>query len=132
LFFVFLFIFILLLYRYDTVESLVRTYYPNHPWDHDAFTQSSSPSTKPGFTPQLFMERVIRSLFPAQVKIETNLRARHGIVGDAGVALEIDVYLPEYKLAFEYQVSFSLFYFLFSFSFSFFFLNIVLAFSYSL
>ena len=94
------------LLRHDTVESLVRTYYPDHQWDHDSFIHSSSPTTKPGFTPQLFMERVIRSLFPADVQIETNLRTGHGIVGDAGVALEIDVYLPDYKLGFEYQVDF--------------------------
>eukprot|EP00026_Physarum_polycephalum_P003145 Phypoly_transcript_03154.p1 GENE.Phypoly_transcript_03154~~Phypoly_transcript_03154.p1 ORF type:complete len:822 (-),score=127.19 Phypoly_transcript_03154:90-2411(-) len=91
-----------LLRQHETVESLVRTYYPNHTWDHESFIHSPAPSTKPGFTPQLFMERIIRTLFP-EATIETNLRARHGIVGDAGVSLELDVYLPDYKLGFEYQ-----------------------------
>lgn len=48
------------------------------------------------------MERVVRSLFPDN-KIETNVRAAHGIVGTKGFMLEIDVYLPQYKLGFEYQ-----------------------------
>jgi hypothetical protein len=51
------------------------------------------------------MERIVRSLFPDPTTIiETNVRAGHGIVGSKGVMLEIDVYLPQYKLGFEYQV----------------------------
>lgn len=38
-------------------------------------------------------------------KIETNLRAGHGLIGDSGAPLEIDIYLPDYKLGFEYQVT---------------------------
>eukprot|EP00026_Physarum_polycephalum_P001510 Phypoly_transcript_01512.p1 GENE.Phypoly_transcript_01512~~Phypoly_transcript_01512.p1 ORF type:complete len:1104 (+),score=195.39 Phypoly_transcript_01512:246-3314(+) len=49
------------------------------------------------------MERIIRAIFPPGVKIETNARAVHGIVNANGSPMEIDVYLPDYKLGFEYQ-----------------------------
>lgn len=44
----------------------------------------------------------MRSLFPENV-IETNVR-NLGIVGFSGAQLEIDVFLPELALGFEYQV----------------------------
>eukprot|EP00026_Physarum_polycephalum_P001669 Phypoly_transcript_01671.p1 GENE.Phypoly_transcript_01671~~Phypoly_transcript_01671.p1 ORF type:complete len:1064 (+),score=159.93 Phypoly_transcript_01671:260-3193(+) len=37
------------------------------------------------------------------MKIDSNVRTTHGIVGELGAPLEIDVYLPEIGLGFEYQ-----------------------------
>jgi hypothetical protein len=79
----------------------VKTYYPNHPWDHTRFLRHAAGATH---APQIFMSRVLRSVFPHGVKMEHNLRLGHGLVGAVGDPLEIDVYLPEYKLGFEYQV----------------------------
>ena len=89
--------------RHPSVEDLVRAAYPSHPWDHSKFVHKAGAGSV--FTPQLFMERIIRSVFPPGVKIESNARAVHGIVNATGFPLEIDVYLPQYKLGFEYQVS---------------------------
>lgn len=44
-----------------------------------------------------------RSVFPSE-PILRNQRSSHGIVGAKGMHLEIDVYMPNLKLAFEYQV----------------------------
>eukprot|EP00026_Physarum_polycephalum_P003067 Phypoly_transcript_03076.p1 GENE.Phypoly_transcript_03076~~Phypoly_transcript_03076.p1 ORF type:complete len:846 (+),score=126.53 Phypoly_transcript_03076:232-2538(+) len=49
------------------------------------------------------MARALRSVLPPGVKMEHNLRVGHGLVGVVGDPLEIDVYLPDYKLGFEYQ-----------------------------
>jgi hypothetical protein len=46
-----------------------------------------------------------RCIFPTAT-IEMNKRSGHGIVGAKGAPLEIDVYLPDIKLGFEYQVYF--------------------------
>ena len=43
--------------RHRTVEDIVCTYFPHHPWEHDKFANQS-------FTPQHFMRRIITSLFP--------------------------------------------------------------------
>lgn len=88
--------------RYASVESLLRAAYPEHPWDHGKFVAGKS-GQQTVFTPQIFMSRIIRSVFP-DAKVEMNSRAVHGIVGTSGSPLEIDVFLPEYKLGFEYQV----------------------------
>jgi hypothetical protein len=45
----------------------------------------------------------VRTIFP-NLEILANMRSAHGIVSASGAALEIDVYLPELKLGFEYQV----------------------------
>lgn len=47
------------------------------------------------------MVRVLRTLFDSY-QIKTNVRDL-GVIGDSGKALEVDAYLPEMKLAFEYQ-----------------------------
>ena len=49
------------------------------------------------------MERVVRAIFP-EAKIESNVRYGHGIIGESGAPLEIDVFLPLLRLGFEYQV----------------------------
>lgn len=51
------------------------------------------------------MSRVIRTIFNNDVTMEHNVRVGHGLIGKLGDPLEIDVYLPDYKLGFEYQVS---------------------------
>lgn len=55
--------------------------------------------------PQIFMQRVIQTIFP-NATINSNVRTGHGIMGTSGAPLEIDVYLPELGLGFEYQVCF--------------------------
>lgn len=82
--------------RYSSIESFVQAEYPNHEWDISKFG-------KVKFGPQNFLERVVRSIFPEQT-IERNVRSGLGLVGSKGKHLEIDVYLPDLKLGFEYQV----------------------------
>jgi hypothetical protein len=48
------------------------------------------------------MERVVRTLFPTS-RVERNNKVL-GLVSEIGNALEIDCYLPDLKLGFEYQV----------------------------
>lgn len=48
------------------------------------------------------MERVVKTMFPKE-KIERNDKTL-GLVSELGNPLEIDCYLPEFKLGFEYQV----------------------------
>ena len=89
--------------RYKNVEQLVRDAYPAHAWEHEKFFQQQV-NQKATLTPQNFMTRILRSIFGSTVKIDTNVRASLGLLGSAGFPLEIDVYLPELKLGFEYQV----------------------------
>lgn len=89
--------------RQDSIESVVRSVYPSHEWVHERFVRTTSRSGKKPLTAQLFLERIVRTLF-LEAEIRTNARAAHGIVGPTGVPLEIDVYLPALKLGFEYQV----------------------------
>jgi hypothetical protein len=49
------------------------------------------------------MARIVRSIFPNK-EIAVNLRAPLGITGEHGRPLEIDVFIPEISLGFEYQV----------------------------
>ena len=91
-----------ILARYPSVEALVRTHYPSHEWHSEKFVQHTG--LKPTFAPQTFLERVVRTIFP-NYEILSNLRSVHGIVSTSGTPLEIDVYLPELKVGFEYQVS---------------------------
>ena len=79
---------------------MVTAVYPQHTWDHDRFIKGGRGLQMP----QIFMQRVIQSIFP-NMKIDSNVRTTHGIVGELGAPLEIDVYLPETGLGFEYQVS---------------------------
>lgn len=93
--------------------------FPTHHWEHDKFVKHTG--TIVGIevsleaylfllgrnavkTPQSLMKRIVQTIFPSG-KIEVNVRSAHGIIGDSGAPLEIDVYLPEYRLGFEYQVS---------------------------
>ena len=86
--------------RYPSVESFARTHYPSHPWEHEKFVHSH---VKAVYTPQLFMARIVRSIFPNK-EVAMNLRAPLGIMGEHGKPLEIDVFVPELSLGFEYQV----------------------------
>eukprot|EP00026_Physarum_polycephalum_P003134 Phypoly_transcript_03143.p1 GENE.Phypoly_transcript_03143~~Phypoly_transcript_03143.p1 ORF type:complete len:818 (+),score=151.04 Phypoly_transcript_03143:58-2511(+) len=85
--------------EYSSAEALVTSAYPAHAWDREKFANKHH---RRGLRAQMFCERVVRSIFPNS-KIETNVRAAHGIIGDKGHPLEIDVFLPEISLGFEYQ-----------------------------
>ena len=76
--------------------------YPDHTWEHERFSHQG----KKSLAAQLYMERVVRTIFPDK-EILSNAR-EHGIVGPSGIPFEIDVYLPGLKLGFEYQVLHSL------------------------
>lgn len=79
----------------------MRANFPSHAWDAGRFVSAHA---RVHFTPQRFMERIIRTVFP-QAVIQANIRSESGIVAEGGkFFLEIDVYLPEFKLGFEYQV----------------------------
>jgi hypothetical protein len=90
--------------RYESVEQLVRDAYPDHTWEHEKFFRQQT-AQKSTYTPQNFMARILRSIFGPNVKIDTNVRASLGLLGNAGFPLEIDAYLPELKIGFEYQVT---------------------------
>lgn len=87
--------------RYSTVESFVRAAYPAHGWAHQQFYQQLQ--RRRALTPQAFLTRILRSLFP-RAALACNARSAAALLGPAGYPLEIDVYLPELKLGFEYQV----------------------------
>lgn len=87
---------------FNTVESVVKFAYPDHTWDHDKFPQSGS---RKKLQSQLFLERIVRTLFPDN-EVISNAKAAHGIINASGAPLEIDVFLPELNLGFEYQVLF--------------------------
>eukprot|EP00026_Physarum_polycephalum_P002498 Phypoly_transcript_02505.p1 GENE.Phypoly_transcript_02505~~Phypoly_transcript_02505.p1 ORF type:complete len:743 (+),score=67.33 Phypoly_transcript_02505:95-2323(+) len=89
-----------LLNRYSTIENLVRTAYPTHPWDHREFKQGQVTQ----MSPQKFLLRIIKTLFPEPTLVQLNARnMAHGLRSTTGRFLEIDVFLPELKLGFEYQ-----------------------------
>ena len=79
---------------------MVTTLYPQHEWDHAKF----SPPTGKTFGPQIFLQRIIRTLFPEPMIILTNVRSLPIVGSSTNVNLEVDIYLPELKLGFEYQV----------------------------
>eukprot|EP00026_Physarum_polycephalum_P000781 Phypoly_transcript_00782.p1 GENE.Phypoly_transcript_00782~~Phypoly_transcript_00782.p1 ORF type:complete len:944 (+),score=105.33 Phypoly_transcript_00782:1215-4046(+) len=86
-----------LLKQYPTVESLLRAAYPTHAWDSETFTKYGKRGT-----PQTYLQRIVRTLFPG-MEIGTNVRGRHGMKGERGAPLEIDIFLPSLNLGFEYQ-----------------------------
>lgn len=87
------------MFIYGTVELLVKAAYPDRQWSSEKFALLGK-----RMTPQIYLQRIVRSLFP-DAAIELNVRGKHGIKSAKGVPLEIDVFLPAYKLGFEYQVS---------------------------
>lgn len=90
--------------RFLNIETLVRTGIPHHNWDHEKFALG------PSFAPQSYLQRIVRSMFPPGTKLLRNVRSGHGIVGPSGSPLEIDIFLPDHKLGFEYQVLKTVFY----------------------
>ena len=76
----------------------MHTIHPDYAWDTERFVITNAKNA-----PQIYMERVVRGLFPNQ-EITTNVRATLRVQGDRKAPLEIDVYLPKLKLGFEYQV----------------------------
>eukprot|EP00026_Physarum_polycephalum_P003805 Phypoly_transcript_03820.p1 GENE.Phypoly_transcript_03820~~Phypoly_transcript_03820.p1 ORF type:complete len:752 (+),score=55.45 Phypoly_transcript_03820:18-2273(+) len=83
-----------LLKQHGTVEGLVKKAFPHHKWDHDKFVQPR----RAIFTPQIFLQRIIRTLFGAEVPIRSNVRDEFG-----PKSLEIDIFLPSLRVGFEYQ-----------------------------
>ena len=88
---------------YSSVEELVRKAYPAHAWEHERFIASAR-GAKTQYAPQSFLMRIVRSIFPG-VHVEMNVRTEL-IRTDTNsrTDLEIDVFLPELQLGFEYQV----------------------------
>lgn len=104
----------------------MRAAYPTHPWVHARFFKQQRARLH---TPQTFMLRILKTIFalppsnlpssssptssPAsfpRVTFQTNVRAGHGLKLEK-FPLEIDVYIPELKIGFEYQVSLLLLFF---------------------
>jgi hypothetical protein len=85
---------------YSSIENLVMLAYPKHEWNHSEFKQGQK-----HMSPQKFLARMITTLFPPPTLIQFNARnTTHGFRGHSGRLLEIDVFLPDLKLGFEYQV----------------------------
>lgn len=92
------------------MEALARVAFPDHAWDSALFTRTGR------FAPQAMLLRMVRHLFAHEgnkgqgggnaneVRILYNERKEHGIRGQSGAGLEIDILLPDLKLGFEYQV----------------------------
>ena len=85
--------------RYPTIEALVTAFYPTHLWDHTKFKKHSTKT----LSAEIFMRRILYTIFP-NARMEFNSRS-HGVIGDSGIPLEIDVYIPTLRIGFEYQVS---------------------------
>lgn len=86
--------------RYASVKDLVCAAIPHHPWQPERFAANNGIS--PRLALQAFAQRLVTSLFPASTRILSNWRA--DLVPEKGRALEVDIYLPQYNLGFEYQV----------------------------
>lgn len=84
--------------KHGTVEGLAKAAFPQHQWDHDKFVQPR----RAIFTPQTFLQRIIRSLFGEDVAIRCNVRDEFGARTPS--SLEIDIFLPSLRVGFEYQV----------------------------
>jgi hypothetical protein len=95
--------------RYPTVEAIAYAAYPNYKWDPKKFLSVGS------FTPQSLLERMVKSLFPTCI-VSSNARKIIGIRSPKGNFLEIDVFLADHCLGFEFQVI-SFFFCFFSISF---------------
>lgn len=80
----------------------MREAYPQHKWDHDKFFSLGSRSI---LLSQRFLERIVKTIFPENTIIEFNVRAQLELFNDSGFPLEVDIYLPQYKIGFEYQVN---------------------------
>lgn len=80
----------------------MRGLYPEHAWDHSRFSVHAGRAAQ--HSPQTFLKRIITSLFPPPISIQVNERSLP-LVGAHNANLELDIYLPELHLAFEYQVS---------------------------
>ena len=83
------------------MEGLVKAAFPQHQWDHDKFVQPR----RAIFTPQTFLQRILRSLFGDDLLIRSNVRDQFGGGPRKGPSLEIDIFLPTLRLGFEYQVA---------------------------
>ena len=88
------------------MEHMVATLYPQHDWDHAKFSPATRTNIGGGKTygPQLFLQRMIRSLFPEPTIIMSNVRSLPIVGSSTNVNLEVDIFLPDYMLGFEYQV----------------------------
>ena len=85
---------------YKSVQNLVVSAFPDHLWQRDAFVNYGCTNTT-FLALQFLAQRVVRSIFPDNV-IASNWR---GITSSLyNRAMEIDIYLPELGLGFEYQV----------------------------
>ena len=82
------------------MEQFVRDKIPNHKWDHIQFVKNRAGNH---FTPQKYLGRILMTIFP-ETRIESNIRAEVALIGDRGAYLELDIYMPDLKLGFEYQV----------------------------
>lgn len=75
--------------------------FPTHSWDHHEFIYRKG-SNPHGLALQHLAQRAVRQIFPDK-QIITNYRHKD-IVSDRGYPLEVDIYLPDLNLGFEYQV----------------------------
>jgi hypothetical protein len=82
--------------KYRTSYDLMQDAFPNHVWDRQLFYTRG--------IRQKFMERVVRTIFPTH-EIERNTK-KAGLVTEFGNPMEIDCFLPQINLGFEYQVIF--------------------------
>eukprot|EP01122_Echinamoeba_exundans_P010752 TRINITY_DN408_c0_g1_i1.p1 TRINITY_DN408_c0_g1~~TRINITY_DN408_c0_g1_i1.p1 ORF type:complete len:476 (-),score=30.93 TRINITY_DN408_c0_g1_i1:389-1816(-) len=76
------------------LAELLMKAYPEHSWDLQMFNRSSKASS------EHHLGSILRSLFP-NATIQSRSRVSRG--SDTSISSELDFYLPEYRLAFEYQ-----------------------------
>eukprot|EP00026_Physarum_polycephalum_P001762 Phypoly_transcript_01764.p1 GENE.Phypoly_transcript_01764~~Phypoly_transcript_01764.p1 ORF type:complete len:946 (-),score=154.63 Phypoly_transcript_01764:299-3136(-) len=79
---------------YHNIKQLLVAAYPDHKWETEKTFSVRGVRQK-------FMERVVRTIFP-DAEIERNKRDLD-LVSENGFPLEIDCYLPEHKLGFEFH-----------------------------
>ncbi len=80
----------------DLFQVLSRVY-PTHPWEKERFLRT----TRKG---QWYLHKIILKLFPKYShEIATNFYHPSLVSEENGEGLELDIYIPSLKLAFEYQ-----------------------------
>jgi hypothetical protein len=73
----------------------VKTAFPNHQWEHEKFIGNKGSNPRQAL--QSLAQRIIRGLFPS-MDIQSNVRS-------VLPSLEIDIFIPQIKLGFEYNES---------------------------
>jgi hypothetical protein len=80
------------------MQLLVEAY-PHHDWKYFKFKLDSQFKSKG----QLFLYNLLRSMLPEDTEIFYNYHDNSLVYSDTNKSVELDIYVPKYSLALEYQ-----------------------------